>query len=54
LDSPQRPTWIVGWQGPGWWGLDPHHAIARALKRQYRLAARVDGHPIYHRRSPSP
>ena len=54
LDSPQRPTWIVGWQGPGWWGLDPHHAIAHALKRQYRLAARVDGHPIYHRRSPSP
>src|SRR5204862_467467 len=32
LRSPRRPTWIVGWQAPSHWGLDPHHAIADALR----------------------
>jgi 4-amino-4-deoxy-L-arabinose transferase-like glycosyltransferase len=52
LDSPRRPTWIVGWQRPNAWHLDPHGAIAAALKHHYRVVAHVHGHrPIYHRRS---
>ncbi len=51
LRSPQRPTWIVGWQGPNGWQLDPHRLIARSLHRHYRLVTRVHGKPIYHRRS---
>ena len=51
LRSPQRPTWIVGWERPDRWQLDPHRAIARALQTHYRVVARVDGHPIYHRTS---
>jgi 4-amino-4-deoxy-L-arabinose transferase-like glycosyltransferase len=51
LRSPQRPTWIVGWEGPNGWQLDPHRVIADALHRNYRLVTRVQGHPIYHRRS---
>jgi 4-amino-4-deoxy-L-arabinose transferase-like glycosyltransferase len=51
LRSPQRPTWIVGWERPDRWQLDPHRAIAGALQTHYRVVARVDGHPIYHRTS---
>ena len=55
LRSPQRPTWIVGWERPDRWQLDPHRAIARALHTHYRVVARVHGHPIYHRTSaPAP
>jgi hypothetical protein len=51
LDSPRRPTWVVRWQYPHEWGLDPHRATARALHRHYRLADRVGGRAIYHERS---
>jgi 4-amino-4-deoxy-L-arabinose transferase-like glycosyltransferase len=51
LRSPQRPTWIVGWQRPSAWQLDPRGDIARALHAHYRVVARMHGHPIYHRRS---
>jgi Dolichyl-phosphate-mannose-protein mannosyltransferase len=54
LRSPQRPTWIVGWQPPDAWQLDPNGAIAAALHRHYRVVAHRHGHPIYHRRSSSP
>jgi 4-amino-4-deoxy-L-arabinose transferase-like glycosyltransferase len=50
LRSPQRPTWIVQWQDPSAWGLDPHGAIRHALRTRYRLVARVHGHPIFRRR----
>jgi hypothetical protein len=49
LRSPRRPTWIVGWQRPSHWGLDPQHAIRDALRAHYRVVAPVEGHPIYHR-----
>jgi 4-amino-4-deoxy-L-arabinose transferase-like glycosyltransferase len=52
LDSPRRPTWVVRWQRPELWGLDPHGATRRALHRHYRLAARIGGRAIYHTRSP--
>jgi 4-amino-4-deoxy-L-arabinose transferase-like glycosyltransferase len=51
LESPRRPTWIVGWQPPSRWGLDPTGATARALDSHYRVVAHVHGHPIYHRTS---
>ena len=51
LESPRRPTWIVGWQRPDHWGLDPRRAIAHALQVHYRVVAHVHGHPIYHRTS---
>lgn len=54
LDSPQRPTWVIGWQRPDQWQLDPHGAIARALHTRYRVVAHVRGHPIYHRTNPTP
>jgi hypothetical protein len=52
LDSSSRPTWIVVWQGPNSWHLDPDRAIAHALGRHYRPVARIRGHAIYQRRSP--
>jgi 4-amino-4-deoxy-L-arabinose transferase-like glycosyltransferase len=51
LESPQRPTWVVGWQPPNRWRLDPGGATARALHAHYRVVAHVHGHPIYHRTS---
>jgi Dolichyl-phosphate-mannose-protein mannosyltransferase len=55
LRSPRRPTWIVGWQKPNRWQLDPRHAVAHALHTRYRVVAHVHGHPIYHRTSsPTP
>jgi len=50
LASPRRPTWIVGWQAPGRWGLDPGGRTAHLLTTRYRRAAIVAGHPIYRAR----
>jgi hypothetical protein len=55
LRSPRRPTWVIEWQRPDRWNLDPSHAIERALHRHYRVVARRHGHAIYHRTSsPAP
>jgi hypothetical protein len=51
LESAQRPTWIVRWQRPGVWGLDPHGTTRRLLRTEYRRVARVDGRAIYHERT---
>src|SRR4051794_1207795 len=48
LDSPRRPTWVVRWQQPDLWGLDPHGDTRRALHRHYRLAARIGGPALDH------
>ena len=50
LASPRRPTWVVGWQPPGAWGLDRDGRTARLLTHGYRRAAVIDGHPIYRAR----
>jgi len=50
LASPARPTWVVEWQPPDEWGLDPRGATARLLARHYRRAATVHGHPVLHAR----
>jgi hypothetical protein len=52
LDSPRRPTWVVVWQRPDLWHLDPRHALLQALHRHYRVVARIDGRRVYHRREP--
>lgn len=51
LASPQRPTWIVRWQRPDSWGLDPHGTTRRLLAAEYLPVARVSGHVILHVRS---
>jgi 4-amino-4-deoxy-L-arabinose transferase-like glycosyltransferase len=51
LASPRRPTWIVGWQRPSSWRLDPSGSTAALLRSHYRVVAHVHGHPIYHRTS---
>jgi 4-amino-4-deoxy-L-arabinose transferase-like glycosyltransferase len=51
LASPRRPTWIVGWQRPDRWGLDPHGSTRRLRWTWYRPVARVRGRVVYHVRS---
>ena len=48
LQSPRRPTWVIAWQPPNRWQLDPRHEIARALRTHYRVVAHRHGHPIFH------
>ena len=45
-------TWVVVWQRPDLWHLDPRHALLQALHRHYRVVARIDGRRVYHRREP--
>ncbi len=49
LASARRPTWLVRWQAPRHWGLDPGGRTKRLIVRDYRLAATVRGHRIYER-----
>jgi hypothetical protein len=50
LDSPARPTWIIGWQHVDRWQVDRDGSIDRTLARNYRRVAVVCGHPILLRR----
>ncbi len=47
LDSPTAPTWVVRWDAPHTWGLDPHDTVDRALERHYRPVATVCGHVVW-------
>jgi Dolichyl-phosphate-mannose-protein mannosyltransferase len=49
LASPRRPTWLVEFQAPAHWGLDPHGLTSRLIKRNYHVAATVRGHRVYLR-----
>ena len=49
LASPRRPTWVVQWQHPDRWQLDPGGRTKRLLRRGYRRAAVVCGHAVYVR-----
>ena len=51
LASGGRPTWIVRWQRPSTWGLDPSGRTAALLHRGYRRFATVGGRAVYHRRA---
>jgi hypothetical protein len=41
-----RPTWVVEWQSPHAFGLDPLGVTRRLLTRNYRRVATVCGHPL--------
>jgi hypothetical protein len=49
LGSDRRPTWVVQWQAPDRWQLDPGGRTAQLLRQGYRRAAVVCGHPVYVR-----
>ena len=50
LGSRRAPTWLVEWQRPDAWGLDPHGELAATISRRYERRAVVAGHPIYRLR----
>ncbi|MEA2170479.1 MAG: hypothetical protein QOF76_3779 [Solirubrobacteraceae bacterium] len=52
LESPGRPTWVVGWQKVGQWSLPAHQRIAASLRTDYRLVKRIHGRRIYRSRTP--
>ncbi len=41
------PTWVVRWDSPHTWGLDPRDHVTHALERHYREVAVVCGHPVW-------
>ncbi len=47
LESRRAPTWVVRWDDPDSWGLDPHGAVDRALLGHYRLVATVCGKAVW-------
>jgi hypothetical protein len=49
LGSAQRPTWLVEFQPPSQWGLDPGGRTKNLITRGYRVAATVRGHRIWER-----
>jgi hypothetical protein len=49
LRSSRRPTWLVEFQRPSRWGLDPRGVTRRLIARHYRLAAIVRGQRVYLR-----
>lgn len=47
LDGASAPTWVVRWDGPRAWDLDPADHVGAALRLHYRLVAVVCGHPVW-------
>jgi hypothetical protein len=47
LNGQAAPTWVVQWDNPHTWGLDPGNHVAAALRAHYRPMAVVCGHPIW-------
>jgi hypothetical protein len=47
LSGPAAPTWVVRWDAPHLWGLDPKGDVDEALHDHYRLAATVCGHAVW-------
>jgi hypothetical protein len=41
------PTWVVRWDAPHTWGLDPQDHVSHALQTRYREVAVVCGHPVW-------
>lgn len=50
LRGPDRPTWVVRWDPPHLWNLDPQNSVARALEAGYRRIGTVCGHEVWLRR----
>jgi len=53
LRSAQAPTWVVRWDPPHIWDLDPRNRVTRTLRHRYRVVATVCGHEIWLRRGVS-
>lgn len=47
LNSPAAPTWVVRWDDPHTWGLDPDDRVDAALRAHYRSVAVVCGHTVW-------
>jgi hypothetical protein len=47
LSGPSGPTWVVRWDAPHLWGLDPGNQVDAALQAHYRLVATVCGHAVW-------
>jgi 4-amino-4-deoxy-L-arabinose transferase-like glycosyltransferase len=47
LNGPAAPTWVVRWDGPHTWGLDPNNHVDAALHGHYRVAGEVCGHTVW-------
>jgi hypothetical protein len=46
-DGRIAPTWVVRWNPPHSWGLDPHNHVAHALDAHYRKVAVVCGRAVW-------
>jgi putative flippase GtrA len=46
LRSPERPTWILGWNSPNDYGLDSNGKTERLLVANYREVTKVCGYPV--------
>jgi 4-amino-4-deoxy-L-arabinose transferase-like glycosyltransferase len=47
LTGPLSPTWVVRWDDPHAWGLDPEDHVDAALTAHYRAVAVVCGHTVW-------
>jgi len=47
LTGPAAPTWVVRWDDPHTWGLDPGDRVDAALHTHYRSVADVCGHTVW-------
>jgi hypothetical protein len=47
LASPQRPTWLVQWQGSRSFGLDRNGVTKRLIARNYTRATTLCGHRVF-------
>lgn len=47
LTGSAAPTWVIRWDEPHSWGLDPHDRVDRVLRSHYRTVAAVCGHAVW-------
>lgn len=47
LVGPAPPTWVVRWDDPHTWGLDPDDRVDAALRAHYRRVAKVCGSVVW-------
>lgn len=47
MNGAQAPTWVVRWDDPHSWGLDPANRVDAALRSHYSSVAVVCGHTVW-------
>lgn len=47
LTGSDAPTWVIRWDPPHTWGLDPGNRVDAALRSHYRPVGTVCGHPVW-------